>query len=101
MQSLDTISVPQDGGGGVSLIKVGKDVRQVQNLGQTKFLKENLFPDTVFMNFTLQKSQTFGTNQDREVYVNHPLYDSSHGNVHVPFKSLYTYSKMVSFSVNG
>ena len=65
MQSIDTMSVPQEGGGGVggiSLIKVGKDVRQVQNLGQAKFsLKETLFLDKGFMNFTLQKSQNFST----------------------------------------
>ena len=41
------------GVGGISLIKVGKDVQQVQNLGQAKLLKETLFPHTVFMNFRL------------------------------------------------
>ena len=29
MQSIDTMSVPQEGVGGISLIKVGKDVQQV------------------------------------------------------------------------
>ena len=40
MQSIDTMSVPQEGVGGFSLIKVGKDVRQAQNLGQAKLLKK-------------------------------------------------------------
>ena len=40
MQSMDTMSIPQDGGGGISPIRVGKDVRQVQNIGQAKFLKK-------------------------------------------------------------
>ena len=37
MQSIDT--VPPEGVG-ISLIKVGKDVRQAQNLGQAKLLKK-------------------------------------------------------------
>ena len=32
------------GGGGNSLIKVGTDVRLVQNLGRPKFLQKNLMP---------------------------------------------------------
>ena len=47
-------------GGGISLTKVGKDVLQVQNLGQTKFLKKTPnFTGKVSMNFRLQKSQSF------------------------------------------
>ena len=35
---------PRGGGGGDSLIKVGTDVRRVQNLGWAKFPKKNLMP---------------------------------------------------------
>ena len=49
------------GVGSISLIKVGKDVRQVQNLSKETFLKKTEFPDKVFMNFGLQKSQNFST----------------------------------------
>ena len=43
MQNIDTMSIPEEGnggGGGDLLIKVGKDVWQVQSLGQAKVFKK-------------------------------------------------------------
>ena len=59
MQSIDIVPVPQEGVGSIALIKVGKDVWQVQNLGKTKFLKTKQFAEKVFMNFRLQNHQNF------------------------------------------
>ena len=59
MQSIDTMSVPQEGVGGFSLIKVGKDVRQAQNLGQAKLLKKNLIPGQSFHRLLTAKITKF------------------------------------------
>ena len=60
MQSIDTMSIPQEGVGASPKKNLVKDVQQVQNLSQAKFsLKEILFSDKVFMNFKTAKITKF------------------------------------------
>ena len=70
MQSTDTMSIPQEGGvGGISQIK---DVRQVQNRDQAKIYKISVQMCYPSESISLCKPS---------------IYDNSHHNVHVPFKS--------------